>query len=151
VIVRAPGSGTTRLAWVLVVLVAIGVARPTAMAALARPRPVVTQPVVLAAQWTRGRLPPGCIDYLVSDTYTAYWLHLAVFGNPRTSGRAMDDDTFEPKKGIVRWILPDSLSYAITDNLEALPRDVRGNVDVLVRFGPAAVVKRRGPSRCAEK
>jgi hypothetical protein len=150
VIVRAPGTWTTRLAWILAVLIAIGVARPTTMAALARPRPVVTQPVVLAAQWTRGRLSPGCIDYLVSDTYTAYWLHLAVFGNPRTSGRAMDDDTFEPKKAIVRWILPDSLSYAITDNLEALPRDVQGNVEVLARFGPAAVVKRRGPSRCPD-
>jgi hypothetical protein len=139
------------LAWVLVFLVAIAVARPVAAAARARPRPVVTQPVFLAAQWTRGRVPPGCIDYLVSDGYTAYWLHLAVFGNPRTSGRAMDDDTFEPKKAIVRWILPDSLSYAITDDLEALPRDVQSNVDVLVRFGPAAVVKRRGASRCAEK
>ena len=150
-VVRVSEIRSARLAWVLVVLVAIAVARPVAVAARARPRPIVTQPVFLAAQWTRGRLPPGCIDYLVSDGYTAYWLHLAVFGNPRTSGRAMDDDTFEPKKAIVRWILPDSLSYAITDDLEALPRDVQGNVDVLVRFGPAAVVKRRGASRCLEK
>jgi hypothetical protein len=148
-LVRAPGIRTTRLAWGLLVLVAIAVARPVAAAARARPKPVVTQPVFLAAQWTRAHsLPPDCIDYLVGDAYTAYWLHLAVFGNPRTSGRALDDDTFEPKKAIVRWILPDSLSYAITDDLEALPRDVRGNVDVLARFGPAAVVKRRGPSRC---
>ena len=69
-----------------------------------------------------------------------------MFGNPRAAGRALDDDTFEPKKAIVRWILPDGLPYAIADRFDALPRDIRTNVDVLARFGPAAVVQRRGPS-----
>ena len=70
---------------------------------------------------------------------------------PRAAGRAMDDDTFEPKKALVRWILPGGLPYAITDDLEALPRDISSNVDVLARFGPAAVVKRRGAATCPER
>jgi hypothetical protein len=105
---------------------------------------VVTEPVLQAAAWARRHTSPACIDYLTQDGYTAYWLHLAVFGNARASGRAMDDDTFEPKKALVRWILPGGLPYAITDDFEALPRDVRSGVDVLARFGSAAVVKRRG-------
>ncbi|HMF95576.1 MAG TPA: hypothetical protein VKE96_14845, partial [Vicinamibacterales bacterium] len=78
--------------------------------------------------------------------YTAYWLHLAVFGQPRASGRAIEDETFEPKKALVRWILPGGLPYAITDDLDALPRDIRSNIDVVTQFGHAAVVKRRGES-----
>ena len=33
----------------------------------------------------------------------------------------------------------------------ALPKDIRENVDVLARFGPAAVVRRRGPAACADQ
>jgi hypothetical protein len=125
-----------------------GVIAVRSVIAAPRPKPVVTEPVLRAAEWARQHGSPACIDYLTQDGYTAYWLHLTVFGNPRTSGRAMDDDTFEPKKALVRWILPGGLPYAITDNFEALPRDVRSGVDVLARFGPAAVVKRRGVSKC---
>ena len=114
-------------------------------------KPVVTQPVFLAGDWARSHLPPACIDYLVADGYTAYWLHLAVLGNPRAAGRALDNDTFEPPKATVRWILPGGLPYAITGDFEALPRDIRTNVDVLARFGPAAVVKRRGPAICTDQ
>jgi len=141
---RAPG-----VAWALMTALAIGVGRP--LAAAPKPKPVVTLPVLLAAEWARNRMRPACIDYLVADGYTAYWLHLAVFGQPRASGRAMDDDTFEPKKALVRWILPGGLPYAITDDLDALPRDISSNVDVLARFGPAAVVKRRGAATCPER
>jgi hypothetical protein len=146
---RVPRLRSPAVAWALVVVLAIAVGRP--LAAAPRPKPVVTGQVLLAAEWARDRLPPACIDYLVADGYTAYWLHLAVFGQPRASGRAMDDDTFVPKKGLVRWILPGGLPYAVTDDLEALPRDISSNVDVLARFGRAAVVKRRGASACAER
>jgi hypothetical protein len=145
---RLPERRSAALAWVVVAIVAIAVARP--LAAAPRPRPVVTQPVLDAAQWARAQMPPGCIDYLVVDGYTAYWLHLAVFGQPRASGRATNDDTFIANKGLVRWILPNGLPLAVTDDFEALPRDIRVNVDVLARFGPAAVVRRRGESRCEE-
>jgi len=115
-----------------------------------RPKPVVTEPVLQAAVWARDHAPRDCIDYLTQDGYTAYWLHLAVFGNPRASGRATDDDTFEPKKALVRWILPGGLPYAVTDDFNALPRDIRESVDVLARFDRAAVVRRRGTNaaRC---
>ena len=82
-------------------------------------------------------MPPACIDYLVIDGYTAYWLHLAVFGHPRASGRALNDDTFEPKKALDRWILPNGLPFAVADDFDALPRDIRTNVDIVARFGPA--------------
>jgi hypothetical protein len=137
-----------QLAWVLAAGVAIAVARP--LIAAPRLRPIVTQPVLDAAHWAGARMRPACIDYLVVDSYTAYWLHLAVFGQARASGRALDDDTFDAKKGLVRWILPNGLPLAVVDDFDALPRDIRTNVDVLARFGPAAVVKRRGASACAE-
>ncbi len=143
---RLPERRASLLAWVLAGAVAIAVARP--LVAAPRPRPIVSQPALEAAEWALARMPPACIDYLVVDGYTAYWLHLAVFGQPRASGRAMDDDTFDAKKGIVRWILPNGLPLAVADDFDALPRDIRTNVDVLARFGPAAVVKRRGPSAC---
>jgi hypothetical protein len=136
-------------AWTLFVALAMAVARP--LAHQPRVKPVVTQPVFLAAEWTRARISSDCVDYLVSDGYTAYWLHLAVFGNPRAAGRALVDDTFLAKKALERWILPNGLPFAITDDFDALPRDIRANVEVLERFGPAAVVKRRGPSSCPQR
>jgi len=146
--VTRPGIRSAPLAWLLVACLGIAVARPLLTAP--RPRPVVTQPALAAAEWARANLSPGCIDYLVVDGYTGYWLHLAVFGQPRASGRALDDDTFAPKKALNRWILPNGLPFAVADDFDALPRDIRTNVDVLERFGPAAVVKRRGSSTCAQ-
>jgi hypothetical protein len=145
---RLPRLRTAPAAWLGAA--AIGVVSAIPAAAAPRPKPVVTEPVLQAAAWAGQHASRDCIDYLTRDGYTAYWLHLAVFGNPRASGRATDDDTFEPKKALVRWILPGGLPYAITDDLAALPRDIRDNVDVLARFGDAAVVRRRGgdASRC---
>ena len=145
---RVPRLSTAAAAWVLVVAIGVAIARP--VAAAPRPKPVVSDDVLRAADWVTAHASPACIDYLTRDVYTAYWLHLAVFGQPRASGRAMDDATFEPRQALVRWILPGGLEYGITDDLDALPRDIRGNVDVVARFGRAAVVKRRGPSaRCS--
>jgi hypothetical protein len=143
---RSPRLASPSAAWMLVAVVGAIAVRPLITAS--RPKPVVTEPVLKAAIWARQHAPVDCIDYLTEDGYTAYWLHLAVYGNPRASGRATDDDTFEPKKALVRWILPGGLRYAITDSFAALPRDIRDNVDVLARFGAAAVVQRRGAARC---
>ena len=144
---RVPRLRTAAAAWVAVAAIAVVAARP--LAAAPRPKPVVTNDVLHAAEWAKAHASPACIDYLTRDLYTAYWLHLAVLGQPRASGRAMDDATFQPKQALVRWILPGSLEYAVTDDLEALPRDVRDNVDVVARFNKAAVVRRRGPtSKC---
>ena len=138
-----------RLAWIPAVIVAIVAGRSLA---LARPvTPVVTQPVFLAVDWARTHVRKACVDYLVADDYTAYWLHIAVLGNPRATGRTLDDETFKPKKARVRWILPNGLPYAVADRFDDLPRDIRTNVDVLARFGPAAVVQRRGAAVCNDR
>ena len=141
---RVPRLQNAAAAWVAVAAIGVAAARP--LAAAPRPKPVVTDDVLHAAEWAKAHASPACIDYLTRDLYTAYWLHLAVLGQPRASGRAMDDATFEPKQALVRWILPRSLEYAVTDDLDALPRDVRGNADVVAQFGKAAVVRRRGPT-----
>jgi hypothetical protein len=141
-------AAAAHYAWAAVILATLAAGRSLMQAAPVKP--VVTQPVFLAGDWARTHLPPACVDYLVADGYTAYWLHLAVLGNPRAAGRALDNDTFEPPKAIVRWILPGGLPYAIAGDFDALPRDIRTNVDVLARFGPAAVVKRRGPAICTD-
>jgi hypothetical protein len=139
-------AAAARYAWLPVVFVLLAVGR--VVASVPRPAPVITEAVVLAGSWARVHLPPACVDYLVADSYTAYWLHLVALGNPRATGRTLDEDTFEPRKALVRWILPDSLPYAIAGDFDALPRDIRTNVDVLARFEPAAVVKRRGKATC---
>lgn len=141
--IRTTSVRSERLAWVFVAALSIAVARP--LMAAPRPKPVISQPAYLAGRWSREHLPPACVDYLVADGYTAYWLHVAVLGNPRAAGRALDNDTFEPKKALARWILPGGLPFAITDDFGGLPRDISTSVDIVERFGPAAVVKRRGP------
>src|SRR5262245_1984998 len=113
-----------------------------------RPSPVVSNDLRDAGRWARMHVPPACVDYLVADDDSAYWLHLVVLGNPRATKRSLAAETFEPQKALVRWILPGGLPYAIVGDIDALPRDIRTNVDVLARFGPAAVIKRRGESSC---
>jgi hypothetical protein len=113
-----------------------------------RGKPAVSQPMFLAARWARANLPRNCVDYLVGSDYSAYWLHVAMLGNARADARTQLDDTFQPKQALVRWIQPEGLPFAITNDFEGLPRDIRTGVDVVQRFGPAAIVKRRGPSTC---
>ena len=151
-VMRSPAD-TPRWVWLTVIASTLGVL-VQALHTVAYPpahKPVVTQPVFLAGDWARTHVPPACVDYLVADGYTGYWLHLAVLGNPRAAGRALENDTFEPSKAIVRWILPAGLPYAIAGDFDALPRDIRTSVDVLARFGPAAVVQRRGSATCADQ
>jgi hypothetical protein len=132
-----------RWTWALVAagVVLIGMQRPRSVG-------LAHESTYRAGVWARDNLPPACIDYLVADGDTGAWLHLAVLRNPRTTRRMEDPDTFEPKKAIERWIYPAGLPYAIAEDFNALPRDIRTNVDVLARFDPAAVVKRRGSPRC---
>ncbi len=129
-------------------LLPIALLIPVGRSFLATPRatPVISDALNDAGRWAREHVPPACVDYLMSDDDSAYWLHLVVLGNPRASARSLNSDSFDPQKALVRWVLPGGLPYAITDRFEALPKDIRENVDVLVRFGSAAVVKRRGAS-----
>ena len=140
------GVSFSRASWLLVALALVPVAR--LVRATPRPMPVVSDELLEAGRWARANLPPSCVDYLVADDDSAYWLHLVVLRNPRTTARSLDSDTFEPQKAVVRWILPGGLPCAITSDLDALPRDIRTTVDTLARFGRAAVIKRRGASSC---
>jgi hypothetical protein len=145
---RFGSSSRPALPWALVAMTGVLVLRPIVRAP--RPAPVISPPLVDAGRWARNHLPPGCVDYLVADDDTAYWLHLAVLGNRRVSPRTQDEETFEPKKAIVRWIMPEGLPYAIVEDVSALPKDIRTNVDVVSRFGAAAVIRRRGQATCVE-
>ena len=148
---RSEPAGTRRtstwLPWAFAVLAIIGAGLWAAW--VPRRLPTVTEHLFLAGQWARANVPPACVDYVVRDENTAYWLHLAVLGNRRMSVRTADDRTFSTNEAIVRWINPGGLPYAIVD-LGTIPKDVLASTDELARFGTAAVVKRRGSSACAD-
>lgn len=137
------------VAVVLVILVPAAQPLAQAPARLHPLPPAVSVPLYDAGRWARANLPVGCIEYLVGDDETSYWLHLAVLGNPRMSDRTGDNATYEPDDAVLRWLTPNGLPYGIAD-LTALPRDVREELDVVRSFGTAAVVRRRGPSTCAD-
>jgi hypothetical protein len=145
-------GSSTQLAWTmtscLALLVAWSVRRAPGGLHL-DVRPAVSRPLELAGEWARANVSPSCVEYLVPDDETAYWLHLAMLGNPRMSARTGDNATYELTPALVRWLTPGGLPYAIAD-LPALPRGVRDELNVIARFDTAAVVKRRGPSTCAE-
>jgi hypothetical protein len=119
---------------------------------IARPlsTPAVSEPLAQASDWARQHVQPGCVEYLVADTNTAYWLHLDMLGNRRMSARTGDPTTFELRDALVRWLTPGGLPYAIAER-RALPADVNRELDVVADFGPAVVAKRRGPSGCQDQ
>lgn len=117
---------------------------------IARQKPTVSEPLYRAGRWARDNVPdPACVDYIVTDVHTAYWLHLAVLGNRRMAARTADDRTFDPREQIIRWINPGGLPYAVAD-LAAVPKDVLAENEELARFGSAVVIKRRGPTAGCE-
>ncbi len=62
-----------------------------------RPVPVVSDDLYAAGKWLRANGGAACADYLVADAETAYWLHLAVLGNPRASERMQEVDRYDPR------------------------------------------------------
>ncbi len=152
---QACGPATARrrwsaaAAWACVCVVAVLVARPLLRAPerLHPRRPAVSLPLYEAGRWARAHVPAHCVEYLVGDPDTAYWLHLAVLGNPRMSQRTGDDSTYELSASIVRWLTPGGRPYAIVD-LAAVPRDVREELQVVATFTSAAVARRRGAASC---
>jgi hypothetical protein len=138
---------STAVLWLLLAVFGIVVARTALQAP--RPTPAISESLLRAGHWARANANAGCVDYLVADGYTAYWLHLAVLGNARAAARSLENDTYELPPALVRWIEPGGLPYAIVEDFSALPKDIRDNVDVAARFGRTAVVKRRGAVSCA--
>ena len=96
----------------------------------------------VAGQWLRRNGGASCSDYLVADAETAYWLHLAVLGNPRSSERMRDIDLYDPRAAIAPWITAEGRPYAIAD-LRLLPDEVRSRVRLAAQFGSAAVITSR--------
>jgi hypothetical protein len=138
------------IAWAIALVALVFVARPL----IGAPRslsvakhPATSPELEQAGKWARDHVDRHCVEYLVGDDNTAYWLHLAVLGNPRRGSRTGDNATYELTPALVRWLTPGGLPYAIAD-LRVLPTDIKDTADVVARFGPAAVIKRRGPSLC---
>jgi hypothetical protein len=108
------------------------------------PSPVVSRDLWAVGSWARGNLPPACIDYLVGNEYTAYWLHLAVLGNPRADARSSDNDLYLTQPSMARWLFNDGgVPYAIAKP-SILPAEIRERTRVLHQQGDAAVIARLG-------
>ena len=135
------------IGWVAAAVFMVIAVRP----ALATPRnvPVVSTDLYQAGKWLRANGGAACADYLVGDAETAYWLHLAVLGNPRSSPRTSDLDHFNLRAALAPWITSEGRDYAIAD-LRLLPEEVKSRVDVRRQFGSAAVVARPGPRHCTQ-
>ena len=129
------------LGWLIAAALLIAAVRP----AVAAPReiPIVNLDLDAAGQWLRSNNAATCADYLVAEAETAYWLHLAVLGNPRSGERMREIDRYEPRAAIAPWITAEGRTYAIAD-LDLLPEEVRGRVQILQQFGKAAVIARPG-------
>jgi hypothetical protein len=129
------------IGWLLAAVLLVVAVRP----ALSAPRsiPVVDLDLNAAGQWLRSNGGAACTDYLVADAETAYWLHLAVLGNPRSGERMRELDRYDPRAAVAPWITADGRRYAIVD-LRQLPDEVRSRVQIVHEFGKAAVISRPG-------
>jgi hypothetical protein len=138
------------VAWAIAVAALFFVGRPLVGAPkslIVAKHPATSLELEQAGNWAREHVDPHCVEYLVGDDNTAYWLHLAVLGNPRRGSRTGDNATYELTPALVRWLTPGGFPYAIAD-LRVLPTDIKAASDIVAQFGSAAVVKRRGPSSC---
>jgi hypothetical protein len=139
------GGSARVVAWVACAAVAVMTVRP--MLAAQRPTPVVSRDFYDAGQWVRAHVGTTCVDYLVEDSQTAYWLHLAVLGNPRASQRSAEVDRHNMRAAFARWIPAEGLPYAIAD-LTLLPDEIRSRVELVKQFGKAGVIKRPNGAAC---
>jgi hypothetical protein len=137
----APLPVPTVVSWSAAAL-AIGAGVATA-AATPLPAPVVTRDLDAAGRWARTNLPPACVDYLVDNAEQAYWLHLAVMGQPRSSPRTADIDGYTANGAIGRWLEGAPTAYAVAQR-GLLPGELAGELETLAQFGDAVVVARRG-------
>jgi hypothetical protein len=128
-------------AWATAALVMVTGLR--AAAAAAPPPPLVTVDLDAAGRWARAHLPPACVDYIVDNAEQAYWLHLAVMGQPRSTARTADIDGYTSNRAIGRWLEGIALPYAVA-SAPLLPGEVIRDAETLVRFGDAVVIQRRG-------
>jgi hypothetical protein len=126
--------------WIVATVLLVIAVRP----ALTAPRavPVLDLDLYRAGKWTRANIGQSCVDYLVGDAETAYWLHLAVLGNPRASARMQEIDVYDPRAVMGTWITAEGRPYAIADARQ-LPDEVRSRVETVNTFGDAVVLRRK--------
>jgi hypothetical protein len=128
-------------AWAAAILVMVVGLRATV--AQPPPAPLVSTDLDAAARWARAHLQPACVDYIVDDAERAYWLHLAVMGQPRSSQRTADIDGYTSNRAIGRWLEGSALPYAVASSA-LLPGELMRDADVVRSFGSAVVIQRRG-------
>jgi hypothetical protein len=145
VVARAAMPVQSSVGWLLAAVMMVTAVRPVLNAP--RPVPVVSSDLYQAGRWTRTNVGPACADYLVGSADTAYWLHLAVLGNPRSTARTAEIDRFDARQVMGQWVASRGRDYAVAE-LGLLPDEVRGKVEVMAQFGGAAVIRRPGASGC---
>jgi hypothetical protein len=133
------------IGWIVAAVLMVAAVRPAATAP--RTVPVVDLDLYRAGKWVRANIGRSCVDYLVADAQTAYWLHLAVLGNPRSSARMEEIDRYEPRTAVGPWLTGDGRGYAIAD-ARVLPDEVRSRVAIEQQFGHAVVIKRPDAVTC---
>jgi asparagine N-glycosylation enzyme membrane subunit Stt3 len=141
------GGFAVAVAWVLLIVAAAALREQ--LRPLRLPAPIVSHDLQRAGQWARAHVEAACFEYLVPHADTAYWLHLAVLGNPRITPRTADDETFDPQRNVLRWMQPGGLPYAIVD-LRTASKDMLLDADQIETFGTAAILRRTGPASCPD-
>ncbi len=131
--------------WTLVLVLAASVSKR--VMAEPRPQPAITESLFRAGAWAREHVRTDCVEYLVPQDSTSYWLHLAVLGNPSLPPAGAPPTYYFYKEAVVRWITNTSYPVTIAD-LSVVPREIREDVDVLARFGHIIVGRRRGSTGC---
>ncbi len=97
-----------------------------------------------AGKWLRANGGAACADYLVADAETAYWLHLAVLGNPRASERMQRSRSLRPADGgRRRGSQPKAAATRSLICAYCRPKS-RSRVELAAQFGSAAVITRAG-------
>jgi len=139
-------SARPAITWIAVVVVLAAAAYQVRVTP--RPRPIATLAAWHSGIWARDHLDRACIDYLVADGYTGYWLHLAVLDNPRGTPRFDDPRTFNPEKAVERWVDVEGLPYAIVDDERGFSKALFSGTDTVARFGPSIVIRRQGKATC---
>jgi hypothetical protein len=142
---RPKSAWVEGVAWVLVISSAAWTG--SRFVATPRPVPAITEDMYRAGLWARDHAQADCIEYLVRQDSTSYWLHQAVLRNPMQPPPESAPPVFFYREAVVRWITGNSFPVAIAD-LSVVPREVREDLDVLARFGHVAVGRRRGTTAC---
>jgi hypothetical protein len=132
------------IAWVISIGLVTGAV--SAHRRVERATPMVAATLHDAGLWARTHLPAHCIDYLVANEYTAYWLHLAVLRNDRFSDRSANNDLYLTEPSLARWVENRGTApYAIARR-SVLPADIRERTRVLYERGDALVIARLTPT-----